>query len=257
MRSSVFGKWVLKFPIKAHILMPALAGLALMGLYFSHVLLLQSFVAPPVNAAGQSFMGGLGALRIVQAFILLCTMFFLGRGLIATRSWPARVVLVLLLLAVVSITLEELDFGTSLASLISGQPLYAPAADGSFDPSQAAGEQIAGLIKLGASAAVLALFVLAPLLMAPSRNRTVKMLAPSYWVLATVAVAVVISRLAAMLNNAGLGEIQGVPGALTHDIAEFGELIVYFLLLVYAAALHERIIAREEAWELRRGVISP
>lgn len=256
MRSTVFGKWVLKFPVKAYILMPAFVGLALMGLYFSHVLLLQSLVAPPVNSAGQSFLGGLGALRVVQAFILLCTMFFLVRGLVATRHWSARVVLVLMLLAVVSITLEELDFGTSLASLVGGQPLYQPVTDGTFDPNQAAGEQLARLIKLGASATVLAIFTLAPLLMAPSRNRSVKMLAPSYWVLATVAVAVVISRLAAMLNNAGLGEIQGVPGALTYDIAEFGELIVYFLLLVYAAALHERIIAREEAWAPRRGVVS-
>ena len=69
--------------------------------------------------------------------------------------------------------------------------------------------------------------------------------------------AVVVSRVAVLLNRAGLGEIEGVPGALTYDIAEFGELVVYYLLLVYAAGLHESIIAREDAWAPRRGIVRP
>ena len=60
-----------------------------------------------------------------------------------------------------------------------------------------------------------------------------------------MAVTVIVDRSAWFLHNAGLGTINDIPGPLALDIAEFRELLVYYLVLVYVAALHERVIARQ------------
>jgi len=77
-----------------------------------------------------------------------------------------------------------------------------------------------------------------------TRNRTLRLLVPSKWVLAAVAVTIVVSWLAHVLDDAGLGIINGVQGNLHLNISEFRELNIYYLFLVYAAVLHERLVHR-------------
>lgn len=243
MRSSVFGKWVLSRPFKAHVVLPAVLGFTLVAMYFSTIPVMQGLVAPGTGGHSPFSFAGRGALELLQVVLLLGVFFFCGRGLLASREWPVRLWALLLLLGGAAVFMEEVDFGTSLVSLLSGQGLSADLARAG--DAQLAGEAVAAYVKLALSAFVGLFFVIAPVVLHNTRNRTLRLIAPSTWSIATVLLALALNRFAHFLQDAGLGIIAGVQGPLVYDIAEFHELLVYYLVLVYVALLHERIIARQ------------
>jgi len=248
MRSSVFGKWVLSHPFKAHIVLPGLLSVVLVAMYFSTVPTLQNLVAPGSGSAGAFALAGRGALELLQVVLLLCIFFFIVRSLMASREWPVRIWALLLLLGAAAVFMEEVDFGSSLISVFSGQGL--PTAAPSWEGVPAAGaplapETLAAYVKLAGSVLVGLFFVLAPVMLAHSRNRTLRTVAPSPWTIATVMLAIVLGQLVRFLQGANLGTIKGVQGPLVYDLAEFRELLVYYLVLVYVASLHERVIVRQ------------
>ena len=100
-------------------------------------------------------------------------------------------------------------------------------------------------LKLISNIGLLTGFVLAPLLLSSSRNPIMRLLVPSRWMIATVVLIVLLSVLAHYLDDAGHSMIAGKPGNLDKNISEFRELNMYYLLLLYLAILHERIIARQ------------
>ncbi len=251
MRSSVFGKWVIGRPLKAHVFLPAFLSFLMVAMYYSTVPFLQDLVAPGSARPAAFSLAGRGALELLQAFFLLCIFFFTIRCLMIARGWMAQLWILLLLLGTIAVFLEEVDFGSSAVNLVTGltgqgAPAAIPAA-GSAPPAtgQYAGEAVAGYIKLAGSALLLLFFFLAPMLFGNSRNRTLRLIVPSMWVLATVTLVVAMDRFAHFLENAGLGTIDGMPGPLTYDTAEFRELLIYYLVLVYVAGLHERVVVRQ------------
>ena len=109
------------------------------------------------------------------------------------------------------------------------------------------GVQNVSYLKLASNIGMLTGFVIAPLLFANSRNPTIRLLSPSKWMITTVILIVLLSLLAHRLEDAGYAVIGDRPGNLYKNISEFRELNMYYLLLLYTAILHERVIARRQA----------
>lgn len=247
MRSSVFARWVLRKPFHSHVLFPAVVSLVLAAMYFAGVQSLQNIVAPTLENMPAYSWREFGALELLQNFVLLCVFFYLLRCLFLVKGLAERVYVGLFAALMLFVFLEEIDYGTHLLEVVSGQPgsLSAEGWDRNLhNRTLPSGEQVASYLKLGGNIVVMAGFVLAPLIGADSRNRTARLLVPSRWVIATVALTIAIARLAHVLDDAGFGIIDGVQGNLHLNISEFRELGMYYLFLVYAAVLHERLVHR-------------
>ena len=247
MRSSIFSKWILGHPFQAHVVWPGMVSLAMMGMYFAGIPSLQNLVAPTLERVHSYSWREFGGLEILQNVVLLCICFYLIRCILLSRQMAVRIFLFAFLGMVLFIFAEEIDYGRHFMEFATGRV-------GSLDPQTwnrnlhnrtlPSGEQLASYIKLAGNLLILGCFVLAPLLLGDSRNRTVRLLAPSKWVMATVAVAIAVSRLAHVLDDAGHGMIDGVEGNLHLNISEFLEFNVYYLFLMYVAVLHERLLHR-------------
>ena len=103
-------------------------------------------------------------------------------------------------------------------------------------------------MKSVATATLVFVFLVAPFLLNRSRFRLIRLFTPSRWAAATVLLIAVLSRMAHMLDGAGLAQINGVPGNLQHNISEFRELNMYYLFLIYFAELGRRLRRPEETW---------
>lgn len=247
MQSSVYSRWVLRRPFKAHVLFPLSLSLLLIVMYFAGVPWLQNIVAPTMDSMPAYSWREFGALEILQNLFLLCMFFYLLRCFIMAQQVFVRVFIGLLFGLMMFVFLEELDYGAHFVEFVTGQTgsLAQEGWDRNLhNRTLPSGEQVASYLKLGGSILVLGGFVIAPLLFAESRNRTIRLLTPSRWVLATVAVTIVIARIAHVLDDAGHGIINGVQGNLHFNISEFREMNMYYLFLVYSAVLHERLVSR-------------
>ena len=247
MKSSVFASWALRKPIHAHVLLPLGLSLALMVLYFTGQPALQSLVAPTLEGVAAHSWREFGALELSQNLVLLCMFFYLLRCLMMAQGLWLRMFLFAFTGLMAFVFLEEIDYGAHLLDMFTGQPGSSSAEDWDrnlHNRTLPSGEQVASYLKLGGNLIVLGGFVLAPMLWGETRNRTLRLLVPSKWVLAAVAVTIVVSWLAHVLDDAGLGIINGAQGNLHLNISEFRELNIYYLFLVYAAVLHERLVHR-------------
>jgi hypothetical protein len=232
------------------VLLPAGFSLALVGLYFCGVYSAQNLVAPTLEGMSPYSWREFGALELLQDFVLLCVFFYLLRCFMMAQGFWLRLFICALAGLMLFVFLEEIDYGAHFLEMLTGN-------SGSLSPdgwdrnlhnrTLPSGEQVASYIKLGGNILVLAGFVVAPLALGDSRNRTVRLLVPSKWVIATVALTIAIARLAHVLDDAGFGIINDQQGNLHLNISEFRELLVYYLFLVYAAILHERLVARQDA----------
>lgn len=248
MQSSIFAKWVRGHPIETHLVLPGVMILLLIGMYFSGSLFLQNIVAPTMKDLSSYSWREFGALEMLQNFFLLCVIFYSLRCFMATREFGAKLFTFLLIIAMVFVFLEEIDYGRHLIEYFTGQTglLAQDTWDRNLHSKTiSSGEQVGDYIKLAASIVILLGFVVAPLFLGHSRNRTIRLLVPSKWFIATVILVIVLSRLAHGLEDAGHSIIEGTSGNLDNNTSEFRELGMYYLFLLYTAVLHERIIARQ------------
>jgi len=249
LRSSRFAKWILEHPFEAHVVLPGIISLSLIGMYFSGNAYLQNIVAPDLKNVPGFTAREFGALEMMQNFILVCISFYSARCFLATEDlWTKLFSLLLVILSVFTL-LEEIDYGTHFVEYFTGH--YGSLAPETWDRNwhnriASSGVQNVSYLKLAASVAISTGFVLAPLFLANIRNPTLRLLVPSRWVIATVILMVLLSRLAHGLDDAGYSIIDGKEGILHTNISEFRELNMYFLLLLYTLVLHERVIVRQE-----------
>jgi hypothetical protein len=220
----------------------------LMGMYFSGNAFLQNIVAPDMDSMPLFSAREFGALEMMQNFFLLCIGFYSIRCFLAARDIWIKLVTLFLFLVSVFVLLEEIDYAAPFIEYFTG-------VHGSLSPEEwdrnwhnktnASGVQNVSYLKLIANIGLLTGFVLAPLLLSGVRNRTLKLLIPSRWMVATVILVVLLSLLAHSLDDAGHSIIAGKPGNLEKNISEFRELNMYYIFLLYTALLHERVIARQ------------
>lgn len=243
------GAWINRHPVSAYVLVPlALSGL-MMGLYFSGSAPLQQLVAPTINGLPPFSWREFGIPEMLQNVLLIWTVVVLVRNALEAGHASLRALFVLLAMGFVFVLLEELDYGQHFIEFFGG-------ADASLNPEEwdrnihnrftAEGVQYGSYMKSVATATLVIVFLIAPFLFNRSRFQVVRLLTPTRWAAATVLLIVVLSRMAHMLDGAGLAEINGVPGNLEHNISEFRELNMYYLFLVYFAELNQRLRRAEQ-----------
>ena len=248
MQSSIFARWARGHRFESHVVLPAAISLLLMAMYFSGNATLQNIVAPDMENMPLFSAREFGALEMLQNFFLLCIGFYSIRCFMATGDSWVRLVTLLLFFISVFVFLEEIDYGAPFIEYFTGVhgSLAAETWDRNWhNKTSASGVQNVSYLKLMSNIGLLAGFVLAPLLLSSVRNRTLKLLVPSRWMIATVVLIVLLRFLAHYLDDAGYSMIAGNPGNLDKNISEFRELNMYYIFLLYTALLHERIIARQ------------
>lgn len=247
MQSSIFGKWAQGHQFDSHVILPAVLSLLLMGMYFSGNVWLRNIVAPTMDNMPLFSSREFGALELLQNFFLLCVAFYSIRCFMAAREGLVKLVALMLIVISVFTLLEEIDYGAHFIEYFTGE--HGSLAQETWDrnwhnKTNASGVQNVSYLKLAANITILTGFVLAPLLLSNVRNRTMRLLVPSRWMIATVLVIVLMSYLAHYLDDAGYSVIGESQGNLHKNVSEFRELNMYYLFLLYTAILHERIIAR-------------
>jgi hypothetical protein len=244
-KSSVFAKWALGHRFEAHVVLHAVMSLVLIGMYFSGHTYLQQLVAPTMKTMPLFSSREFGALEMLQNFLLLSICFYSVRCFMAATTLSVRLFSVLLIVLAAFTFVEEIDYGAHFIEYFSGQTgsLEAENWDRNWHNKVGPGGiQNVSYMKMAMNFAVLAGFVLGPLLLSQSRFPVIRLLVPSKWMISTVILIVLLSQFAHYLDDNGFSEIAGVPGNLEKNISEFRELNMYYLLLLYTALLHERII---------------
>jgi len=250
MRSSVFAKWARGHRFDSHLVLPAVMSLVLIGMYFSGQTYLQNLVAPTMKTMPLFSSREFGMLEMLQNFLLLYICFYTIRCFLAASNVSIKVFALMLTILAVFTLLEEIDYGAHFFEYMGGQhrSLDVENWDRNWhNKIGSGGVQNVSYMKMAVNVAILAGFVLGPLLLGNSRNPVIRILVPSKWMIATVVLIVLLSQLAHWLDDAGHGVIDGVAGNLYLNISEFRELNMYYLFLLYTALLNERLIDRKNA----------
>jgi len=248
MQSSIFAKWARGHLFDSHVVLPGVLSLLLMAMYFSGNAYLQNIVAPSMVSMPLFSAREFGALELLQNFFLLCIIFYSIRCFLTARDLVVKLVALSLILISVFTLLEEIDYGAHFIEYFTGE--HGSLAQETWNRNwhnkiNSSGVQNVSYLKLAANIGILSGFVLAPLLLSNARNRTIRILVPSRWMIATVVLIVALSFLAHYLEDAGHSMIGEKPGNLYKNLSEFRELNMYYLVLLYSATLHERTIARQ------------
>jgi len=250
MRSSIFAKWAVGHRIEAHIVLPAAMSLLLMGMYFSGNTFLQNLVAPTMKSMPFYSAREFGALEMLQNLLLLGVCFYSIRCFFAASNLSIKLFALLLLLLSGFTFLEEVDYGAHFIEYFTGQntTLSLETWDRNWhNKTGPMGVQNVSYMKVASRIVMLAGFVIGPLLLEKIRHPVIRLLMPSKWMISTVVLIALLSLLAHQLDDAGYSIISGVGGNLDKNISEFGEMNMYYLLLLYTALLSERLIVRKNA----------
>lgn len=247
MQSSKLGRWVLNHQTTSHVVLPGGLSLLLMAMYFSGNTQLQNVVAPTIENVPLFSAREFGVLEMLQNILLLCIILYSVRCLLAARDAWVRLVVVLLVLISVFTFLEEIDYGAPFLEYITGD--YGSLDQATWNRNwhnrtSETGVQNVSYLKFAAKIGLLAGFVLAPLLLSSVRVPLIRLLLPSRWMIATVALIVLLSALAHALDDAGYAVIGDRPGNLYKNVSEFREMNMYYLFLLYVLTLYERLVDR-------------
>lgn len=250
MQSSIFAKWARGHQFDSHVVLPGVMSLLLMALYFSGHSYLQNIVAPKIGNMPLFSAREFGALEILQNILLLGIAFYSIRCVVVAGDWLIKLVALLLVVVSVFTLLEEIDYGIHVVEYFTGE--YGSLAPESWsrnwhNKTGPDGVQNVSLVKLIANIGLLAGFVLAPLLLSSVRNKAIRLLLPTKWTIATVVLIVLMSYLAHYLDDAGYSVIGGENGNLHKNISEFRELNMYYLIFIYTAILHEKLVSKHNA----------
>jgi hypothetical protein len=181
---------------------------------------------------------------MLQNLVLVGCIAYLFRGAMKAEAAKVSALCYALAAGFLFVLLEEVDYGLHFLE-------YFGVIESSLQPdswsrnihnrSTSSGVQYGSYMKTAATAILAVGFLMAPFVLRNSRFAIVRLFTPSRWAAATVLLIAVLSRIAHLLDNAGLSQIDGAPGNLEYNISEFRELNMYYLFLLYFAELHQRL----------------
>ncbi len=208
-----------------YLIIPALISLIFVWGYFSGDLRVQELVAPRMNRE-------YGLLENLQNLGLLALIALAVYGLTRKRLRFERVILVCVLAGGVFLFMEEIDYGRFHYRYLIGNPIDSRVKDAEGKDSDWNIHNLGNinqLFKRTLDLGMIAFFIIFPLVTWKSTNRLIRYLRPDPWFILTMVTMLAVSRYSKALNMAGLG----MDGALRANTAEFRELIVYYVFLIY------------------------
>ena len=244
MRGSPFGRWVIGHRFQAHLVIPGLASLVLLVLYFFGNLFLQYMVAPGFYELPFAGGGRISLPGLMKALFLLWILVLSVRTTAVTPDYEVK-------LASIAV-----GIGTVLTFLSWGDDNnFATRVWSGLTDAETLGDTVSGLITGGwltvefvlTSLLTLLFFIIVPVLYGGSRNAVIAMLAPSRWMIATVALMFVFFKFAHSLQGQGWGGVKGVEGALGGDMSLFLVLVFQYMVLLYMAEVNYLSVVRKEA----------
>ena len=203
-----------------YLIIPAAISLFFIWSYFSGNLRLQELVAPVINRE-------YGLLENFQNLLLLAVILLSGYGIFRKRLIFEKIILGCFLAGALFIFLEEIDYGILHTNYLAGNPLHDRSANHDWNLHNLS--DINHFLKLGLDFTLIGFFLVFPLAAWKSTNRIILYLRPDLWFILTLTAMFIISRIAHALNRTDLG----MDGALRNNMAEFREVNVYYIFLVY------------------------
>lgn len=204
-------------------LAPLLVGVALVWMFFSGVLVLRDIIAPAFNRE-------FGMLESLQNLLLAAAFIIAMIGLKNAASLTERLGFVLLAAAFFLLLLEEMNYGANYWRLLTGQSL-APLGRGvEFNLHN---KVSTSPLKTLANVLLLVFVVILPLLVRAQAPAWLRYLTPPRALIFTVLASICISKLAHHLDDLD----TSVWHPLSNNIAEFRELFIYYIGLLYSHTL--------------------
>lgn len=209
-----------------YVALPATVSALLIVAYYSGLPWLQSIVSPTLPGVSLGASREIGLLENVENACMLGIVFVAACGIRRKKLTFERVGFVLLLLFSVWVFLEEVDYGWNWREFFFGQ------LPTSFRNLHNVGERTQ-VIKSAVDLGLVVLFVVVPLAARWIRWPLLRYAAPSPYSILTLVVMVLVRTLAHGLESRGYGH----GGALTNNISEFRELVVYYIFLLYVVEI--------------------
>ncbi|MEA1928273.1 MAG: hypothetical protein U9N73_08695 [Candidatus Auribacterota bacterium] len=203
-----------------YLIIPVLLSLFFIGGYFSGNLRLQELITPVMNRE-------YGLLENFQNLLLLAVILLSGYGIIRKRLPLEKIFLGCILAGALFLFLEEIDYGRLHYYYISGNPIHDR--ENAQDWNLHNLSDLNHFMKLGLDIGMIVFFIIFPMVTWKSTSRMIRYLRPDPWFMLTMVLMLVVSRYSKALARAGLG----MDGALRSNTAEFREVIVYYVFLVY------------------------
>lgn len=208
-----------------YLIIPALISLIFVWGYFSGDLRIQELVAPRMNRE-------YGLLENLQNLGLLALIALAVYGLTRKRLRFERVILACVLAGGIFLFMEEIDYGRHHYRYLIGDPIDDRGRDTEGKGSDWNIHNLGNinqLFKRTLDMGMIAFFIIFPLVTWKSTNRMIRYLRPDPWFILTMVAMLAVSRCSKLLVRAGLG----MDGVLQSNTAEFRELIVYYVFLIY------------------------
>jgi hypothetical protein len=203
-----------------YLIIPAFISLIFIGGYFSGNLRLQELIAPVMNRE-------YGLLENFQNLILIAVIIIAGYGIRRKRILFEKVILGCVLVGALFLFLEEIDYGKLHYHYLIGNPYTDRGTNHDWNLHNLS--NFNQFMKLGLDMGMIVFFIIFPLATWKSTNRLIRYLRPDPWFILTMVFMLVLSRSSKALNRAGFG----MDGALRSNTAEFREVIVYYVFLIY------------------------
>ena len=205
---SALGKWALSRRWEAHLALPGLFSLVLIGLYFFGPWSLQRMIAPGVFTLPMMPDRSVGLVHFICGFCMLWSLLLAFSTLRLTRDkpvWLISLVIIVMLVLDLSMWLDGHSF-TSRFSALWRLSAGDPGVIATFltDFQSLLGVALTGLFSL-------LFFAVLPILYGDSRNPVAAMLIPSRWLALTTLVMMLAFALALRLHIQGWNHCWRAP----------------------------------------------
>ena len=209
----------------------------LIGLYFSGVHSLQQIVAPTISGLSPNSWREFGLLEMLQNICLLSVIGILSLAAYNKKGTVDGLLFFLGVLAFVFLFLEEIDYGIHFYELFVGEDSGVTVRN--WHNQETDGEQNVKSFKKLIDGVMFLVFIVLPLVKNKIPIPFIRNIAPSRWFIAGFAAIILGAQIAHLLDDHGMGMIEGTEGNLWGNISEFRELGTYYFYVLYALQLRK------------------
>lgn len=219
------------------LVVPACFNLLLVSLYYSGHPGLQYLVAPQIDWLHHRSWREFGLLEMLQNLLLLAIVVLFAIAAMRRCNWLEKLFYFIGALLMLFLLLEEIDYGIHYYEFLTGKQVAIDGQYRNIHNLQIDGRSLGGRLKKVANVVTIVWFILVPILAGRANLGPLQRLVPRRWFILGFAVSLLFSSLAHHLDQLGLDVIDGVEGALKHNVSEFREASTYYLYFLYALQL--------------------
>ena len=238
-------KQLKEFKFKIHLyywILPFVIVSILMLMYFSGIPWMVEFTCPKINRE-------FGAIENIQLLTILGIIFFSFKGAIKKEILVERIIYFFIGLFAIFIFMEEIDYGAHYLQYFTGEKrTFAYDLYGRKNVHNAG---IASVIfKYTAYSLIALFFLLLPMFKDRVKNGLLRYIIPIKVIILTSLVALVVNLVPKILTKTGMFDF----GRLTENLAEFSEIMVYYIFFLYLFEMvHKKYTTPEDKLTYQAG----